>query len=259
MNKIFGFFTVFLLGTIVNCSAQVTFSPPVFTAEDEVTLTVDVTGTAMAGQTEAYIWSFSNTQGVGPARDGTTNGSWTNSNASGKMTAAGTNKWSFKFVGTALFGLTPAELKDFGFLAKSKDGSKQTQDYKPFNFDPLVFTPSKLRIFPTKVDVDDVISLNYDRSLGATVDEQRMTPVTAAIVMYDEANTQVGSPLTVNVSKTGDAIWTGSFVGTKSFVPTSGHKLAKFKYKFNGTVKDVNGANVSVSTSESEVIYTTLK
>lgn len=260
MKIIYSLITLFLLMFGLDANAQVTFSPAVFTAEDEITLTVDVTATPMAGQAEAYIWSFSNpTSGSGPQRDGTSNGSWTNSNASGKMTSAGTDKWSYKFTGTILFGLTPAELKEFGFLVKSKDGAKQTPDYKPFKFDPLVFTPTKLRIFPSIVDMDDVVSINFDRSLGANTDEQRMTASTATIKMFDEAGTKVGSDLTINVKKTGENIWAGSFLGTKSFTPAAGHQLAKFKYTFNGKVKDINGADMSVSTSESEVSYTKLK
>jgi hypothetical protein len=259
MKKIISLLSIF---TIVMCArslAQVTFSPPVFTAEDEVTLTVDVTGTPMAGQTEVYIWAFSNPGGGGPAKDGSSNGSWTNSNASGKMTAAGTNKWSYKFTGTVLFGLSPAELSNFGFLVKAKDGSKQTPDYKPYNFDPLVFTPAKLRVFPSKVDKDDVVTVNFDRSLGTTVEEQRMEPVSATITMFDDAGNQVGSPLTVNARKLDNTIWGASFIGTASFTPPAGRQLKKFKYKFNGTVKDVTGALTTVSSSEVEMEYINLK
>ena len=52
-----------------------TFSPSTFTAEDQVTLTYDVTGTGMAGATEAYIWLWGN------AGDSPLNTSWTNSPA----------------------------------------------------------------------------------------------------------------------------------------------------------------------------------
>lgn len=255
---------IFSLVLCVNVHAQnPSFSPATFTAEDSVTITVDVTGTPMAGQTEAYIWifAFKTADPSGAATDGFVNGSWTNSNPSGKMTSLGSNKWRFGFTsGTVLFGLTPADLTHgFGFLVKAKDGSKQTANYQVFNFDPLVFIPSMLRIFPAKVDKDDVITLNFDRSLGGTVDEQRMTPVSVTVTMYDETNAQVGSPLTLTVKKTDNTIWSGSFIPSISFTPSTGHQLNKFHYKFNGTVLNTSGVPVNVSSSESEIVFTVLK
>jgi hypothetical protein len=257
MKKIFRLLSILTLVAFAPTYAQVTFSPAVFTAEDEVTLTVDVTGTPMAGQSEAYLWIFSNVSGGG--KDGFTNTSWTNSPANAKMTAAGTNKWSYKFTGTTMFGQTPGELKDFGFLVKSKDGSRQTPDYKPFAFDPLVFTPSKLRVFPSKVGVDDVVTVNFDKSLGTTVEEQRMEPTSATITMLDNTGAVVGTPLTRTLRKLDTNIWAASFIGSASFTPAAGRTLAKFRYRFNGTVRDVNGAPANVSTSEAEVEYVTLK
>ncbi|TDH25134.1 hypothetical protein EXU57_13560 [Segetibacter sp. 3557_3] len=237
--------------------AQVTFSPPVFTAEDEVTLTVDVTGTPMAGQPEAYIWMFSNVSGGG--KDGFTNTSWTNSPATAKMTPAGTNKWSFKFTGTTMFSQTPAELKDFGFLVKAKDGSKQSPDYKPFAFDPLIFAPAKLRVFPAKVDRDDVVTVNFDQALATTVEEQRMAPVSATIALLDNTGAEVGTPLTIATRKIENTVWAASFIPSAQFTPGAGRRLARFKFKFNGTVRDTNGANTTVSSSEAQVEFVTLK
>jgi hypothetical protein len=158
-----------------------------------------------------------------------------------------------------MFGQTPGELKDFGFLVKSKDGSKQTPDYKPFAFDPLVFTPTKLRVFPSKVGVDDVVTVNFDKSLGTTVEEQRMDPTSATITMVDNTGAVVGSPLTLTLRKLDTNIWAASFIGSASFTPATGRTLTRFRYKFNGTVRDVNGAPANVSTSETEVEYVTLK
>src|SRR3954464_4184670 len=180
MKKLLGTIMMLLCVAVVAQAQNPQFTPATFTAEDEVTMTIDVSGTPMAGQPEAYIWIWANPGGVGPAPNGTVNGDWTNSTPAAKLTAAGTNKWTFKFTGTTLFGLAPADLHDFGFLIKAKDGSKQTSDYKPFSFDPLVFIPTMLRIFPSKVDKDDVVTLNFDQSLGTSVNEQRMTPVSAS-------------------------------------------------------------------------------
>ncbi len=257
MKKIFSFL-LFSILTAYSASAQVTFSPAVFTAEDEVTLTVDVSGTKMEGASEAYIWIFSNV-GVGGGRDGFTNTAWTASPDTAKMTAAGPNKWSYTFTGTTMFGQTPGELKNFGFLAKSKDGSKQTDNFEPFAFDPLVFIPALLRVFPSKVDVDDVVTVNYEQSLGTTVAEQRMSPATATITMLDDAGNTVGAALTIPVRKTEASAWSATFIPSRSFTPAAGRKLARFRYKFNGTTRDASGASTTVSSSEAELTFTPLK
>ena len=229
------------------------FSPSSFTAEDQVTLTFDVTGTGMAGASEAYIWLWGN------AGDSPLNSSWTNSPAAAKMTAAGTNKWSFTFTATVLWGLPPAALQNFRFLVKKKDGSAQSPDQGPFNFDPLVFVPSMLRVFPTKVGSDDVVTVNYDKTYGVTANEQRMTPTSAVITMVDDLGNNVGSPLTLTVTKTGETIWSASYIPSTSFTPAAGRKLFKFRYKFNGTVLDPSGATITVTSSETEVTFTVMQ
>ncbi len=257
MKKIL-YSVLFMLGFMVADAQNPSFVPNSFTAEDQVKLTIDVTGTPMAGATDAYIWIFSNPD-VGGGNNGIVNGDWTNSSADAKMRLVGTNKWEFTFTGTILFGRPPAELKSFGFLLKKKDGSAQTPDYKPFAFDPLVFIPTMLRVFPAKVSATDIVTVNFDRSLGATPNEQRMTPVSATITAYNEAGIQVGSPLTLNARAFATNIWAASFNPSASFTPGAGHTLLKFKYKFNGTTLDTGGATISVSSSEAEVPFTLMK
>ncbi len=256
MKKILFLFTL-LIAAVTGIHAQVTFSPATFTAQDQVTLTVDVTGTPMAGQSEAYIWIFSNVSGGG--KDGFTNTSWTNSPANAKMTAAGTNKWSFTFTGTTMFSQTPGELKDFGFLAKSKDGSRQTPDYKPFKFDPLVFTPTVFRAFPSKVGQDDVITINFDQNLATELNEQRMTPTTISITAFN-GSTQIGTTaVTLNVRNTGSKTWAATFIPTRSFTVPTGGKITSVRYRFNGTVLGTTGATTQVSSGETVLDLTEMK
>lgn len=251
----------FLLFTLLGFGATAqnpSFSPSAFTAEDEVTISIDVTGTGMAGVADAYIWIFSNPD-IGGGADGITNGTWTNSSEAAKMTPAGTNKFTFKFTGTTMFGQTPAQLKSFGFLLKKKDGSAQTPDYKPYFFDPLIFVPALARVFPAKVDADDVVTVNFDNRYAVTVNDQRMAPATFTITMYDDLNNTVGSPVTLPLRKTDATIWGGTFIPASSFTPAAGRKLFKFRYKFNGTVLDINGLPSPVSTAETEVVFTPMK
>ena len=252
MKKLLYISFLMMLG-LASRAQNPSFVPSSFTAEDQVTLTFDVTGTPMAGSSEAYIWLWGN------AGDSPLNTSWTNSPDAARMTNVGTNKWSFTFTGTVLYGLPPAALQNFRFLVKKRDGSAQTADQGPFNFDPLVFTPTMLRIFPLKVGADDVVTVNYDRTYGGTADEQRMTPTTVTITMYDDLGNQVGSPLTTAVTKTADTRWAKTFIPTLTFTPAAGRKLNKFKYKFNGTLLDPSGTTITVTSSETEVTFTNMQ
>ncbi|HVU58590.1 MAG TPA: hypothetical protein VHD83_26190 [Puia sp.] len=261
-KKIIGFFIGMLALFTVN--GQVTFSPASFTPIDSVTLVVDVTGTPMAGATEAYIWIFSNISGGG--KDGFTNTAWNNSPPSAKMKNVGTNKWQFGFVGTTMFGQAPGELKDFGFLVKSQTGSSQTPDYKPYKFDQIVFTPTVLRVFPSKVDLSDVVTLNFDQTLSTDINEQRMTPTTATVGIYKDSAAsdgphyvQVGSDITLPVRKTSDQHWSASFIPSSSFSMPAGVVITRFRYKFHGTVLDNTGAPSNVASSEGEQLFTSMK
>jgi hypothetical protein len=251
MKKLF--YILFIMAASIISRAQTSFSPSSFTAEDQVTLTMDVTGTGMAGATEAYIWLWGN------AGDSPLNTAWTNSPPTAQMVSAGTNKWKFTFTATILWGLPPVSLTDFRFLVKKKDGSAQTPDQGPFFFDPLVFIPSKLRVFPAKVGAADVVTVNYDRTLGTTADEQRMTPTSATITAFDETGAQVGSPITVTSRSFATNIWAATFIPSARFTPGAGHVLKKFRYKFNGTTLNAGGATITVTSSETEVTFTTMQ
>lgn len=266
MKKIISFYSILLLALCAGRSqAQVTLSPASFLAEDEVTITVDVSGTPLAGEAAAYIWIFANTglpadqATTYPAKDGSTNTDWGNSPAAAAMTSVGTNKWSFKFTGTTMFNLPPGQLKNFGFLIKTKSGSKQTPDYKPYNFDPLIFTPAKLRIFPAKVDRDDIVNMLFQRTLATTLDEQRMTPVSALVTAYDETGAQVGQVKTFPARKAATDIWSAAFVPSDNFTPAAGHKLNRFVYHFSGTVVGPSNTPVTVTTSDAEALFVDMK
>jgi len=246
-------------------NAQATFSPASFTAEDEITITVDVTGSratdgapGMEGESEAYIWIWANTTG-GEYTPNDIIGQWGESSAAAKMTHVEGNKWSFTFIPTTLFKRTAGELKSFGFLVKSKTGSKKSNDFKPFAFDPLVFTPAMLRIFPAKVGRDDVVNINFDKTLATTTNDQRMTPTSALVTMYDDAGAQVGAPLTLPVRKTSANTWTASFIPTRSFTADAGKKLKTFTYQFTGTVLNTTGEPTNVNTSTATVEFTEMK
>ena len=235
--------------------AQVTFSPATFTSEDEVVITLDVTGTGMAGQNDVYIWMFSN-DGVGGGKDASTNGQWGSSSESGKMTKIATNKFTFKFTGTTLFGQSPAELINFGFLGKSKDGTKQTQDFKPYKFDPLVFSPSAFRVFPAKMDATDMTTVNFHQDLTAEQNLQRMFDVKVNLTFFNEGGAVVATRTALVATKESNIRYSYSFIAERLITIPAGTKLGKFSYQFTGSIKDATGANVPTSGPVNEITYT---
>lgn len=235
---------------------KVVFSPASFTAEDEVTITLDVTGTPLAGQSDVYIWMFSN-DGIGGGVNGVNNGVWTASSELAKMTSAGGNIFTYKFVGTTAFGQSPAELINFGFLGKTKDGGKQTPDYKPYKFDPLVFIPSQFRVFPAKMDYTDVATVYFHQDLATDVNLQRMYNVKVNLTFYNEAgDVMVGAKTGIATVKESSILYSYSFIPERVITLPAGTKLGKFTYQFTGSVKDANGLDVPTSGPVTEVAYT---
>jgi hypothetical protein len=238
-----------------------TISPVVFTAEDEITITVDLTGTKAEGVATPYIWTWANEVNGAGAINSKVNTEWGNSPAAAQFTPVpgSPNKFTFKLTGTDIYNLTPGELKHFQFLVKAKDGSKQT-DNTPINkFDPLVFVPSMLRIFPARVGQNDVTSIYFHQDLATTVDEQRMEPVSVTVEVFDNTGASAGAPLTLPVKVAGTKVWRAYFVPTRSYTPGAGKKFVRFTYKFNGTVRDVNNAPVTISTASTEVLLADMK
>ncbi|WP_199118190.1 hypothetical protein [Pedobacter sp. ASV28] len=246
---------IFSLSTLWAFS-QVTFSPVTFTAEDEVTITLDVTGTPLAGIDDIYIWTFSN-DGVGGGKDGLVNGQWGNSSDAAKFTKIATNKFTFKFTGTTLFGQSPAELINFGFLAKTKDGSKQTPDYKPYKFDPLVFVPTQFRVFPAKLDQTDMATVYFHQDLATEQSLQRLFDVKVTIVFYDAAGNEFARRVDMIAKKETDKLYAYSFIPDRLVTIPSGTVLSKFSYQFTGNLKDANGGNTATSGPVVEVAYLT--
>lgn len=232
----------------------ITLSPTSFTAEDEVTITVDVTGTGMAGEADSYIWIWANANAAGfPSKDGIYNTAWTNSPAGAKMTKIATNKFQYKFVGTTMFQLAPAQLKHFQFLCKAQNGSKQTSDCSPQVFDPLVFTPTVTRIFPNKVGQDDAVSVYFHQDLATIDAEKRMRPTHIVLSVYDANGTQVGgAEQTLAITDEGNKVFSYTFIPAQKFTLPAGTKLGKFRYRFKGTGLDVNGQPVNVETANTD-------
>lgn len=228
----------------------VTISPAKFTAEDEITITIDVNGFAkLSGVEPLYIWAWSNA-GDAP------NGAWDNSAETAKMTKVSTNVWKFTMIASTYYGKTPAELKTLGFLIKAKSGAGdiKTGDFGPYNFDPLTFSESQFRSFPAKAMQDDVVTIYHTNSLAPTEDVQRMNTVTTVtLTAFDAAGVQIGVPATRNVDSYAGGLATCGIVPSKVFTVPANKKIIKITAVFNGKGLNAAGSLIDVSSNTGEI------
>lgn len=238
-------------------SAQVvTINPAKFTAEDEITITIDVNGfSTLSGIEPLYIWAWSN---VGDA----VNGNWDNSAETAKMTKVSTNVWKFTMVPATYYGKTPAELKTISFLIKAKSGvgDVKTRDFGPFNLEPLTFSETQFRAFPSRAMQDDVVTIYHTNSLAPTEAVQRMTTVTSVtLTAFDATDAQIGSAVTRNVDGYVNGVATCGIIPSKVFTVPANKKIAKIKAIFRGKGLDANGGLIDVSSNEGEIILLDLQ
>jgi len=124
-----------LLLLIVNyCYSQqqaVTFTvtPVSFDEDDAITITVSGVNPSSAwGVTDIYLWAWSYDLNDLNSIDSPTNGVWTNSNETQKLTNNGNGTYSITLTPSTFYSRTG--IGSFGFLVKAKDGTgdKKSQD-----------------------------------------------------------------------------------------------------------------------------------
>ncbi len=263
MRKIFLMAGCLLMTALAKAQFNtITFKPAVFTAEDNVTFTIDVSGSDVAGESELYIWTWCNKEADPanyPGKDGITNTDWNSAPAIAKMTQKTGNIFEFSFTGTSMYGLDPGKLKHFQFLIKTKNGSKKTADSPKFPFDPIVFIPSAYRVFPGKVGVSDMINLYFHQDLATNSDEQRMTPKTVTVTLYDQSDAVIGQPKTWNLLSEGNKVWSYSFIPNFAWTIPNNTTVKRFTWHFDGTGVDANGKPVPVTGTTNEKTIDALK
>jgi hypothetical protein len=248
--KAFKYLWVICLGFAASAKAQiVTISPAAYTAEDEVTIRVDLTGTPVAAA-QPYLWTWCETN-AGGGNDGVTNGSWGNSSDAAKFTRVGTtgNVWEYKLVGTTMYNRTPGELKRFGFLVKCKDGSCQTPDQKWFNFDPLTFTEGEFRAFPAKSSSSDVVTVYHKKSLSGDVNIQRMTETSVSVTLFDQNNSPIQTINNIAVRTEANGLVAATFVPENLVALPGNVTVKRIEYKFKGTYLNTSGVPTAIETS----------
>ncbi len=156
----------FIAASISSFAQTASVSPTNFTAEDQITITVNLSSATWGNPGEdVYIWGFVPGCCGSPLNDQGGFG-WGNSNPLAKFTRVGTSKiFTYTLTPTTYMNRTAAQIgSTFGFLAKNQNGSRQTGDFS-FAVEPLTFTPNVFRPFPAKFTQDDVVTFFMDKNL----------------------------------------------------------------------------------------------
>lgn len=130
MKKTYLFLIFALLGFYLPAQTQTaTFSvsPTVFNETDPITITVSGIDISQWNSSDVYLWAWYYDLNDVQVGNSPTNGSWNNSDASQQFTDNGDGTYSISLSPTTLFSDTG--IGKIGLLAKTDDGSGQTQDY----------------------------------------------------------------------------------------------------------------------------------
>lgn len=237
----------------------VTTSPAVFTAEDEVTITVNVTGTRLEGYSgDVWMWSWL-AEGCTTNCDAPTNidpAGGENTDAA-KMTrdAEDPDVYSITLVPVDFFGKAPSEIGAIGIKLKSRswtDGIESDNDIV-IAVQPLIYIPSEYRTFPVKFTDEDVVTLFFDQNLTSSSGMKSVTEVYAYLFIsgqnadgtdfQDVPRTQwsdVGSSPELKLTDRGDGIHSLSLIPEVFFDVTEGATITKISCIFRnaeGTVQ----------------------
>ncbi len=260
-----------------NAAPKFTVTPSEIDALTEnVTIIFDVTGSAVEGVSDVYIWAWA--PGLSPSEalicydQGSP--SWGSISTNAKLTpvAGEANKFMLKLPKTVtragtevtfnnmaeLFGVgdAPGKIKQMGFLLRSQDGSKQTPGdlATAINFLPLEFEKSYFRTFPAKVSANDVVTAYLNLSLLESGEDKKLPiadEITATVSLLTSNDTKVvvSEAITATMNEQGE--YAVSFLPAMlgSFPQgTSIDDVAKCQVVFSGKVYSTDGTAQTVST-----------
>ncbi len=278
--------SLFILGSFVlraqDAEPTFTVTPSEIDALTEnVTIIFDVTGSSVEGISDVYIWSWS-PQLSSPSEmlicyDGNSS-NWGSISQNAKLTPVEgqPNKYMLALPMTVtrdngevtfnnmaeLFGVgdTPGKIKEFGFLLRSQDGSKQTPGDMATSVTllPLEFEASYFRTFPSKVSVNDVVTAYLNLSMIESSEDQKL-PIadnfTAVVTLLDENGTSIVTSEPFETTFTNEEEYAFSFLAEKLGEFPEGktvEDIAKCQVVFFGEVYNQDGSAETVSTSAFE-------
>lgn len=277
--------SIFILGAIVlkaqDDAPTFTVTPSEIDALTEnVVIEFDVSGSAVEGLSEVYIWSWA--PGLNPSEmllcydQGSPNWGSISKNAKLEPVAGQPNKFRLSLPKTVtragtevtfnnvaeLFGVgdTPGKIKEFGFLLRSQDGSKQTPGNMATSISllPLEFEASYFRTFPAKVSTKDVVTAYLNLSLIESSEDQKLTiadNITAVVTLLDNDGTVLATSEPFETSFTTEKEHSFSFLAEMAGEYAEGKSVedvAKCLIVFSGDVYNQDGTSEVVSTQAFE-------
>ena len=284
MRKIF----VLLLIILGSFGLKAQNSAPTFTVTpseidaltENVTIVFDVTGSAVQGLTDVYIWAWA--PGLNPSEillvydEGSPSWGSISPNAKLDPVPGEPNKFTLKLPKTVtragaevtfnnvaeLFGVgdTPGKIKEFGFLLRSQDGSKQTPGDMATSISllPLEFEFSYFRTFPSQVSTNDVTTAYLNLAQIESVEDARLQiadKITATISLLDENSAIVVSAEDLATTFTSEKEYACTFLPEMlgEFAEgTSIEDIVKCKVVFSGEVYNQDGSATVVKTKAFE-------
>ncbi|MBD0777130.1 T9SS type A sorting domain-containing protein [Maribacter sp. ANRC-HE7] len=156
-------------------------TPTTFTENDEITITVSGLDLTAWSVSDVYLWAWY-ADSNGNQADSPTNGSWTSSDDTQKMTDNGDGTYSYTMIPSTFYGATG--ISQIGMLVKAKDGTgdKKTQDFtKEVGGYQLVLTA------PTQTTT--IVSGGTDFTIEATASANSSFVLTANGSMVDNSVT----------------------------------------------------------------------
>ena len=190
----------FLVLTSIATYAQVSTAPAFPKADQPITFTVDVSGTALEGyNSEVWIWTWIST-GCATGCDAPTNVNPAGSAQSAALmtrSATDANIYSITFTPTSFFGKEADAIKEIGLLLKGKDWSNgKTPDYKvEISSGGLALLFSAPAVNPLFLNSGESMNIEVIASdiadLSLTIDGDNVGTATADKISY---NYTAGSP-----------------------------------------------------------------
>jgi 1,4-alpha-glucan branching enzyme len=225
--KQYYFLSLFLLANLF-CAGQVslnpTVTPSIFTPDTEITVTYDVTGTALANLSSAYIWMWIPSQSVdakyniNPASNNTTatnNAKFVKSNPDGKTL------FTIIFTPADFFNGDISNAADLGMLLKGNDWSNgQTTDFLTTFWDGAytlkLNSPTQQPLF---VNQNEQIEINAEAPVASTFE------LYVNDVLEDEASGSTTYSYDYTITQ-------GNGAGTVRLVATAGASSDETEFQF---------------------------
>ena len=258
--------------TLAEGTAVLTVSPAdVDALTENVTLTFDVSGTDMEGQTEAYLWSWSDAAGDMRLVTNIKGGGWgdlSTENAKLDPIEGEPNKFQLKLPKTVTYdgvertfknfadlfdvSANPAKVKKIGFLIRSADGNHQTDgDFATsLELKPLVFEEKEFRTFPSSVSVNDVITVYLKKSMVSDPMVKIMDNITVSIDLTDDEGNVIitnADPITPSIARENE--YAVTFIAEKLGAIADGKSLTditEMKVKYSGVLYNADESTLVV-------------